>query len=213
MIGLLKHFIRLTMPVTIVATLAAVAYCCLFKDLIVWESSPNMMFVLPLVLVHSIALTFRVGRPGSAPESFIYARGHSRDSIWLAKLLATIVSALVVCGVFAGMTYLGLRAMVQDRVFENPITFVMLHRESDFGLYLPLLYLYVLPFMHYSWARWGQPVANRSVGPLVFGVCATLLFLGAMPGNLKVFATICGLIAAATAVVLGMLLHRKLEVM
>ena len=167
------------------------------------------------ILIHSVAITFILGRVRSRSFAFIYTRGFSRDVLWLHKMLASVVSVFV-AWLRRAFDRAGRPKPLQDW-FRNPVSadhgrkgnvrrVVLAVRVCDSAADVSLC----------LWIRKAQPTRSPGSGMLLaVGLFFTGLTLVSFSNHAPWFVMLCGLLAAvmiATCTISGFLLHRTLEV-
>lgn len=209
--SLLVFFLRCLWPVNAAAMIVSILFVLLYPKYFLWNNAWAAVFIL----IHSVAITFILGRVRSRSFAFIYTRGFSRDVLWLHKMLASVVSVFVAWLPAALLIGLGGRSALQDW-FRNPYLPIMAAREMSAVWFWLFGYAILLPMFHYVWIRKAQPTRSSGSGMLLaVGLFFVALTLVPFSNHAPWFVMVCGLLAAviiATCTIAGFLLHRTLEV-
>ena len=214
--ALLKWQLRKLWLFNIVMLALGVPYVLLTKEPLI---PPGNLVPLSAIIVHSGIMAASLGRISSPRIGFLYAQGFTRDQIWWHTLLASVVSAILVCGTAWLLMVTGLRAYVHDQLLESPWFPYAARAEGAFPLILLFEYALTIPLMHYSWVRANQPYSDAEAGLTlsIGGVCLLLWGYGMAlshsryPGFLSLVAWSC------TPLILLLILvcwrtHRRMEV-
>lgn len=203
--------------VTLIALVIALAYT-------LWEPSllirgDMLGWALLLTLVHSLLITWRLGRPRSRSFGFLYTQGYSRNAIWWHTMLASAASVLLVWLPSALAIWLGLRSHFQSDLLQNYWFPLVAPCEYSYPLWVLFLYACFLPAFHYAWIRNAQPMRGHLAGVVVATYVALVVFSLwlFMPPRLvpsvAQWLMFGGLAVTSIALEIGgWLLHRQLEV-
>jgi hypothetical protein len=211
--GLLQFLWRSALPATLIGALGLGAYALL------WPNVISIRDIQPAALVygHCLLLAWLLGRPESPAFAFLYSRGYSRDMLWEGTMLVCALSVLAAWLPAALIVWLGLRSLIQDRLFQRPDFPVMAPCETWMPLIWLGLYLLLAPVFHYAWIRRAQPTRGGRGG--LFLSLGILLVLLVSSGQLSYFTgwfawlSAVFYIAVVICLVLGgRVLHRSLEV-
>jgi hypothetical protein len=210
--SLLIILLRQTLPVSLIALPVGCLYVMFTREVLTWQNPWIALFVL----AHSIAIAFCLGRFGSPSFAFLYTRGYSRDELWLHKMLGTALSALMVWLPISLMLWLGIRSLVQDKMFVSPYFPIMMMREAPVPWFWLGGYAILLPLFHYVWIRRAQPLRGENgVVLLAIGVVVVIGTLMLFRWHPQWFRTLIYALSAVmivTTLVAGQVLHRNLEV-
>jgi len=210
--SLFKWFWRQILPVTYVALPVMVLYVLLAREPLDWNDSWMGLFIL----VHSLALVVCLGRFQSTGFTFLYSRGFSRDALWGHAMLATGAAVLTIWLPVALLIWFRIRSGLQDVVMQSPYFPIMAPREMSAPWFWLGGYLILVSMFHYVWIRRAQPTRDSNgavllaVGAVI--VIATLMSFRWHPGWFACLAVGLGAMGTVTALVGGLLLHRRLEV-
>ncbi len=209
--SLLGYFLKSVAPFNITAMLISIFFVMLYPKYFLWNNPWAGLFVL----VHCIAITFVLGRIRSARFAFVYSRGFSRDVLWSHKMLASLVSALMVWIPVALLIGLGGRSALQNW-FWNPYFPIMADKEVSAVWFWLFGYGLLLPMFHYVWIRKAQPTKGSGNGMLLaVGAFVVIFTLMTFRHHSNWYAMLCWVIGSVMMVVYtvsGLLLHRTLEV-
>lgn len=215
-VPLLLWLWRKTLPVTIVTAAAAVAMALLVPNRLQVQFLGGWTGLLALlVFSHSVAVASMQGRPFSGASGYLYSRGFTRDRLWVHHILASAASVLVVWLAAGLVVWTPLRGWVQWGL-GNPFYPGAAWLEADFPLRPLPAYGLLLPVLHYSWIRGAQPTRDRWVGPMLVAWAILLLpplaAWGSAETPLVQWSVPAAAAAAVLLVILGMRLHRRMEV-
>lgn len=210
--SLLTILLKQTMPVTLIVLPITCLYLLFTHDVLTWQNP----WLALLVLGHSIAIAFCLGRCGSPSFVFLYTRGYSRDELWTHKMLGTILAVLMVWLPAALILWLGVRSAVQDKLFVSPYFPIMTIREASVPWFWLGGYAILLPLFHYVWIRRAQPLRGENgVVLLAIGVVVvigTLMSFRWYPVWFRSLIYALSAVMIVTTLVAGRILHRNLEV-
>jgi len=201
---LLAYLFRQTQPVTLLGALALALYA-----LLDWRVLDNHHAIPALVLLaQSIALSRRLAWRQKGEAAFLYTSGFSRDTLWLHRILVTLLSGAISVALAGLIVWLGLRSALQSNA-GNHLFPLMSLRENTAPLHWLAIFLLLTPLTHYAWARWEAHAAAAGY-LLTIAVALTIWFCSEV-------LTTCELSALALAICLllawtGMHLHRNMEV-
>lgn len=211
-ISLLAMLLRQTLPASLVALPVGCLYVLLTRNVFSWQNPWMALFVL----AHSIAIASCLGQCSSPSFAFLYTRGYSRDELWTHKMLGTVLSVLIVWVPITLIIRLGVRSVVQDRVFVSPYWPIMMMREGPVPWFWLGGYAILLPLFHYFWIRRAQPLRGENgVVLLALGVVAvmgTLMTFRWHPLWFRALIYTLSAVMIVTTLVAGRVLHRDLEV-
>lgn len=209
--ALLGFFLRSLFPVNAAAMIVSVCFILLYPNYFLWNNAWASLFIL----AHCITITFVLGRVHSGPFAFIYTRGFSRDVLWMHKMIASIVSALLVWLPVALIMGLGGRSALQN-LFQNPYFPIMAQREMSAVWFWLFGYALLLPLFHYVWIRKAQPAKSAGNGMLLaVGAVIAVITLISNRYHAHWFAQFCWIVGGViilTCMISGFFLHRTLEV-
>ena len=202
--------------VTLIALVVALGYT-LFEPELLYHRSLGLPLLF--VFVHSILITWRLGRARSREFGFLYSQGYSRDAIWWHMMLASAASVITVWLPVALIIWSGLRCSLQDAMLNYRFPF-MGPLEMTYLLWPLLLYFLFVPTFHYAWIRNLQPTRGPVAGFFVaVAMVMTVFTLWSSLDNMFQLSGIAlwlilgGLIMASGSLLLGSWrLHRRLEV-
>ncbi|MBN1591128.1 MAG: hypothetical protein JW888_16560 [Pirellulales bacterium] len=118
------------------------------------------------VLIHSVLITWRLGRTRNRTFGFLYTQGYTRNALWGHTMLASAASVLAVWLPSAFVIWLGLRSSYQD-MLGNCWFPLMGPTEWSYPFWWLLLYAMLLPALHYAWIRYAQPTWGLLSGALL----------------------------------------------
>ena len=208
---LLTYFLWSLWSINTAALVVSICFVLLYPRYFRWNNAWAAIFVL----IHSIAITFVLGRVQSPSFAFIYTRGFSRDVLWVHKMLASIISASCVWLPVALLIGLGGRSALQDW-FRNPYFPIMAEQEMSAVWFWLFGYALLLPMFHYAWIRKAQPMKGSGNGMLLaVGAFVVIFTLMTFRHHSNWYVLLCWVIGGVMMVVYtvsGLLLHRTLEV-
>jgi hypothetical protein len=115
------------------------------------------------VFVHCGVLVLILGRSDPRGPGFLYSQGFSRDQLWWSTFVATLFSGLIVCFMCWFTIITGLRALVQEAT-GNPWFPAAGTIDAGSVKWFMLVYVLVLPPLHYIWVRARQPMCDPTAG-------------------------------------------------
>jgi hypothetical protein len=196
----------------IAAFLAVVFLLVLKREPLQWHDPWVALFIF----AHSLAIVWRLGRPGSSEGAFLYGRGFGRDTLWANAMLASALAALAVWAIGALIVWLPIRSAVLQHVFGSPYFPVMKPAEAAVPWPWLLGYATLLPVFHYVWIRAHQPWRDPADGALLAAglviaafIVVLMRFGGGWYYRLVVFVALAIAVAALLAT---RRLHRSMEV-
>jgi hypothetical protein len=210
--SLIGTFLRQTLGVTLIALPVLVIFALFYREVLMWYNVWTTLFVL----IHSIMIVFCLGRFRSRSFAYIYTRGYSRDELWLNKMIATVISILVVWLPAAVVVWLPIRSVIQDKMFMSPYFPLMMIREVVVPFFWLFGYAVLVPLFHYTWIRRAQPTRGGSGAVLLaiaFVIAAwTLMLFRWHPDWFKIVIWSASAVMTSAGLVGGMLLHRNVEI-
>jgi len=214
--ALLKWQLRQLWLSNIVMLALGVPYVLLTKEPLI---PPGNLVALLAIIAHSGIMAACLGRISSPRIGFLYAQGFTRDQIWWHTLLASVVSATLVCGTTWLLMVTGLRAIIQDQYLESPCFPYAARAEGTFPFILLFEYALTIPLVHYSWVRANQPCGDAEAGLTlsIGGICLLLWGYGMAlshsryPGFLSLVAWSCAPLILLLILVCWRT-HRRMEV-
>ena len=131
-------------------------------------------------------------------------------------MLGTVLSVLIVWLPITLIIRLGVRSLVQDKIFVSPYFPIMMIREAPVPWFWFGGYAILLPLFHYVWIRRAQPLRGENgVVLLAIGVVVvmgTLMTFGWHPKWFRTLIYALSTVMIVTTLVAGRILHRNLEV-
>ncbi|MBL4886538.1 MAG: hypothetical protein JKY95_18685 [Planctomycetaceae bacterium] len=177
----------------------------------------NQGVALFFVLIHSVLITWQLGRVRSREFSFLYGQGFSRDTLWWHTMLASAVSVLSVWLPAAFLVGSGLRSSFQDFMLNYWFP-LMSQTEWPFLFRSLLAYAVLMPTFHYCWIRAALPTSGAKNGvALAIGLVFASLSIwnGVHVFQMPVWIVLIyvgGFVLAAISLCIGgMKLHRQVE--
>lgn len=143
----------------------------------------NALLPAIAICLHSILVINALywGGERAGQFGFLQATGYSFETLWWHRFFAALCSAGIVLLPIAALLITPLRALFQDRFFENPYFPIMAAREKPMFLLWLGLYALMLAAGHYAWIRRAQPVRHSMAGHwLFYSLPATLLCAGGL---------------------------------
>lgn len=210
--SLLTVLFRQQLPVTLVA-LPIGCILVLFRRT---PLNPHDPWLALFVLGHSVALAVNQGRFCRPDFVFLYTRGYSRDTLWLNKVLSSLLAVLAVWGAMALIVWLPLRSTFQDLYFKSPYFPLFMSKEVSVPVAWLAGYVLLLPVFFYVWIRKAQPTRGANgAALLVIGLVTTVITLMLFrwhPFWMKILISIASITVTGVSLIGGFLLHRSLEV-
>ncbi|MGZ0165567.1 MAG: hypothetical protein ACKVII_16705 [Planctomycetales bacterium] len=212
---LLRWQFRQTLPVTLVSLPLAVLYVLQTGDRLLFRfESLAMVFVM----VHCLAIAWRLGRTSLPEFRFLYSQGYSRDALFAHTMLASLLALLAVWVPVGLLIFLPIRSSVQVAA-GNPWFPFAAWTERAFVWRWFLASLILLPAFHYAWIR--ASLARRGVYSGYVLAAATVLVCGILWGNAGGISqtetywtgTFALLASAVTLLIGGWIVHRRIEVL
>ena len=212
---LLRWQLRQTLPVICVSVPLAVLYVLQACERLQFRfESLAMIFVV----VHCLAITWRLGRTSLPEFRYLYSQGYSRDALFAHMMLASLLALLAVWIPVGLLIYLPIRASVQAAA-GNPWFPFAAWTERAFVWRWFLASLTLLPALHYAWIR--ASLARKGVESGYILAAATVLASSILWSNSAhasqnetywtgAFALLA---SAGTLLIGGWMVHRRIEVL
>ncbi len=118
------------------------------------------------VFLHCCGVALIAGRSSPRGSGFLYSQGFSRDQLWWANFLASLMSGVFVCLLIYVVIATGFRAAVQS-LHGNPWAPVMGSIELSAIKWIALEYLLLFALFHYVWVRARQPARDSAAGWMI----------------------------------------------
>ena len=205
---LLLWQLRKTRYITLIALPSAFWFVLSFEESLTW----HLFIVWLFCVVHSLAIAWTQGMIKQVDVGLIYNRGASRDQIWTAKMLASLISVMLVWLPIALLIWSRGRLIYQDYLLNPNALFIETH-EQLFPLQTLLLYLFLLPVFNYAWIRTALNLqGNRNAWAIAVVPCLTLLWAIIEKQYIGLSAVIVVLVLALLTLTTSRILHRSIEV-
>jgi hypothetical protein len=207
---LLRWYLKETMTITLIALPIACAYVMFTPGVIRMQNGFPPCFIL----LHCLALEWRVATPDHPYVAFLYTRGYSRNTLWFHRMLGVMVPALIVWTIAALLIWLGLRSHYQDVVMESVYFPIMAPRETNVPLCWIVTYALLLTVFSYSWIRASQPDRDRGTWIALATIAAVfnVMFNDYSREWIRHLLFAIAVVPILVALVFGRLLHKRMEV-